>query len=120
MISSFAGYVGVPHTAVYSSTKHALRGFFNALRTELEQYYPNNTVGITICNIGAVDTEGSKEFQSRISVDWIEPTRVARAIIEGAARRQREVYYPLSIYWSVIFHFFCPYALEVILHMTMR
>jgi corticosteroid 11-beta-dehydrogenase isozyme 1 len=33
VVSSLAGYVGVPFTAVYAATKHALRGFFNALRT---------------------------------------------------------------------------------------
>ena len=33
VVSSLAGWVGIPFTAVYASTKHALRGFFNALRT---------------------------------------------------------------------------------------
>jgi corticosteroid 11-beta-dehydrogenase isozyme 1 len=120
VISSFAGWVGVPHTAVYSSTKHALRGFFNSLRTELEFYDANNKVGITICNIGAVDTEGSREFQDRIQTTWTEADGTARAIIAGAAMRYRELYYPLMVFPTVIFNFFFPRALEVILHQTMQ
>jgi corticosteroid 11-beta-dehydrogenase isozyme 1 len=123
VVSSFAGWVGVPFTATYSSTKHALRGFFNALRTELELYPdPNepNQVGITICNIGAVNTEGSKEFQSRIDTDWVEADGVAKAIIAGAAMKYREVYYPLYVYPTVILHFYFPKLLERMLKMTMN
>ena len=36
-------------------------------------YHPGNAVGITICNIGAVDTEGSRPIQDKINVDWEEP-----------------------------------------------
>ncbi len=36
-------------------------------------YHPNNKVGITICNIGAVDTEGSRPIQSKINVEWVAP-----------------------------------------------
>jgi corticosteroid 11-beta-dehydrogenase isozyme 1 len=123
VVSSFAGWVGVPFTATYSSTKHALRGFFNALRTELELYPsdPNvpNQVGITICNIGAVNTEGSKEFQSRIDTEWVEADGVAKAIIAGAAMKYREVYYPLYVYPTIILHFYFPQLLEKMLKMTM-
>lgn len=124
VVSSFAGWVGVPFTATYSSTKHALRGFFNALRTELELYPsdPNvtNQVGITICNIGAVNTEGSKEFQSRIDTEWVEADGVAKAIIAGAAMKYREVYYPLYVYPTIILHFYFPKLLEWMLKMTMN
>lgn len=120
VVSSFAGWVGVPFTATYSSTKHALRGFFNALRTELELYSPNNSVGITICNIGAVNTEGSKEFQSRIDTEWVEADGVAKAIIAGSALKYREVYYPLYVYPTVILHFYLPKLIERMLKMTMQ
>jgi len=36
VVSSLAGHVGTPKTAVYSATKHALHGFFNALRVEMQ------------------------------------------------------------------------------------
>lgn len=35
VVSSLAGHVGVPKTSVYSSSKHALHGFFNSLRIEV-------------------------------------------------------------------------------------
>lgn len=120
VVSSLAGWVGVPNTALYASTKHALRGFFNALRTELELYNKNNTVGITICNIGAVDTEGSKEVQGRIDTEWIDARSVSRAIIRGAALRHREIYFPFVVYPTIILHFFFPQLVEKILHMTMH
>jgi short-subunit dehydrogenase len=124
VVSSFAGWVGVPFTATYSSTKHALRGFFNALRTELDLYPSDpsqpNTVGFTICNIGAVNTEGSKEFQSRIETEWVEADGVAKAIIAGAAMRYREVYYPLYVYPTIFIHFYFPQLLERMLKMTMN
>lgn len=120
IISSFAGWVGVPFTATYSSTKHALRGFFNALRTELELYEENNKISITICNIGAVNTEGSKEFQSRIQTEWIQPDSVAKAIIAGSALRYREVYYPFYVYPTIILHFYFPKFIEWMLKTTMN
>ncbi|KAF3701207.1 Dehydrogenase/reductase SDR family member 7 [Channa argus] len=37
-VSSVAGLAGVPLATGYSSSKHALQGFFNSLRTELTDY----------------------------------------------------------------------------------
>ena len=57
IVSSLASHIGIPRTAVYAATKHALGGFFNSLRLEL--MYLGIDVGITICSIGATDTEGA-------------------------------------------------------------
>ncbi|XP_004624873.1 dehydrogenase/reductase SDR family member 7-like [Octodon degus] len=37
-VNSFAGVVSVPLSSGYCASKHALRGFFNCLRTELVEY----------------------------------------------------------------------------------
>ena len=82
-------------------------------------YNPSNAVGITICNIGAVDTEGSRPIQTKINVEWVEPHGVAQAIVAGGALRHREVYFPFSIYLSIITHFISPSLIEIILTSVM-
>nr|XP_004649293.1 dehydrogenase/reductase SDR family member 7-like [Jaculus jaculus] len=46
VINSLSGIASVPLSSGYCASKHALRGFFNSLQTELTEY-----PGITICNI---------------------------------------------------------------------
>lgn len=115
------GHVGVPNTALYSASKHALRGFFNALRVELTMYKQSN-IGITICTIGATNTEGTKSIQERISgVNWEDPRVVGNAIVESGAARQRELFYPFHLtYPSIALHFIAPQLLERFLHLTMN
>ena len=115
------GWVGVPNTALYSASKHALRGFFNALRVELT-YYGKSNVGITICTIGATDTEGTKNLQGRIEgVTWEDPRIVGNAIVESGAARQRELFYPFILtYPSIVLHFVAPNLLEWLLQQTMH
>jgi short-subunit dehydrogenase len=95
VVSSLAGTVGVPNTAVYSATKHALHGFFNALRVEFKLQGISN-VGITICPIGATDTEGAQYAKGKLgpAVKWDPPNEAAAAIVRGSALRKREIYYP--------------------------
>ncbi|KAM6171403.1 dehydrogenase/reductase SDR family member 7-like [Erethizon dorsatum] len=45
-VNSFAGIVSVPLSSGYCASKHALRGFFNSLRTELVEY-----PGIVVSNV---------------------------------------------------------------------
>mmetsp|Transcript_12530 Transcript_12530/g.18785 ORF Transcript_12530/g.18785 Transcript_12530/m.18785 type:complete len:316 (-) Transcript_12530:97-1044(-) len=93
VVSSLAGHVGTPMTAAYSATKHALHGFFNAFRIELG--LQNTKISITLCSIGATETEGAKYVQEKMtSVQWDSPTDAALAIIQGASRRQREIFHP--------------------------
>lgn len=116
-----AGWVGVPHTALYSASKHALRGFFNALRVELS-LYQHSPVGVTVCTIGATDTEGTHGIQARISgVTWEHPRVVAAAIVASGAARDRELFFPwLLTLPTIVLHFFAPSLVEKLLHMTMH
>ncbi len=38
VVSSVAGKIATPVSASYSMSKHALQGFFNALRCEVQEY----------------------------------------------------------------------------------
>ncbi|EGD80608.1 hydroxysteroid 11-beta dehydrogenase 1 [Salpingoeca rosetta] len=95
-VSSAAGKIGVPYAAVYSASKHALHGFFDSLRLEVYMTHPSSKMSITTCVIGNIDTESAK----RVTAGKVRhPTRAspddtALAIVTGALRKQREVYFP--------------------------
>ena len=53
VISSVAGKVGVPLRTGYCSAKHAVVGYFDSLRAEVEEAYG---VGVTVVTPGSVST----------------------------------------------------------------
>ncbi|XP_006817602.1 hydroxysteroid 11-beta-dehydrogenase 1-like protein, partial [Saccoglossus kowalevskii] len=55
VMSSFAGKVGTPYSAAYSSSKFALIGFFESLRKEF--MIKDTDISITVCIIGGISTE---------------------------------------------------------------
>jgi len=96
-VSSLAGLIGVPGRTAYSASKFAMAGFFEALRAELKPA----GVSITLAYPGVVATQiryrgydatGKPAGQSGLKEDKAMPIDVcARLILEGMARRQREV-----------------------------
>lgn len=115
---SITGYVGTPKTSVYSATKHALHGFFNALRVEMKLLGINN-VGITICAIGATDTEGASEVKTKLkTVTWDPPAPAALAIIRGTAARLQAIYHPHHLVFPVkILNTIAPELIQYIFEM---
>jgi len=104
VISSLAGWVGPPKTAVYSATKHAIQGFFDSLRVEFKMLGIEN-VGITIASLGAHDTEGASEVKKQMDakiLTWEPPADAARAVVRAAAVRKREMFYPASLVYPVL------------------
>jgi len=53
IISSVAGYVGTPKRSSYCASKHAVRGYYDSLRAELD----GSGVGVTIVCPGYINTE---------------------------------------------------------------
>lgn len=117
VVSSLAGYVGTPKTAMYSSTKHALHGFFNALRAEMAME-KDNKVSITVCAIGPTDTEGVEQVKSKMNkwLFWDPPSGAAEGIVRGVVARQREVFHPHYVVFPAvqIYHYF-PGVLDMVL-----
>ncbi|HUQ20487.1 MAG TPA: SDR family oxidoreductase [Gemmatimonadaceae bacterium] len=95
--ASLAGKTGVPTLSGYSASKHAMIGFFEALRIELEQ----NGVSVTIVCPGFVATDvasraigpGGKTLGKRsvLRSKVMPVAECARIIIDAAANRDREV-----------------------------
>ncbi len=103
VISSLAGWVGPPKTAVYAATKHALMGFFDSFRIELGMLGIKN-VGVTIASLGAHDTEGAAVVQPHMNADllkWEDPNDAARVIVRAAAAKRREVFTPFMLVWPI-------------------
>jgi short-subunit dehydrogenase len=88
-VSSFGSWVGLPGTAGYNASKHAMRGFLNSLRVELR----GTGVTITMVFPGAVRTERLQQTMGK-NVDRVptmSPERCAELTIQAAAARRRQM-----------------------------
>ncbi|WP_067836711.1 SDR family NAD(P)-dependent oxidoreductase [Amphibacillus sediminis] len=95
-IASFAGKLATPKSAVYSATKHAVLGYTNAVRLEIEQ----KNIYVTAVNLGPVRTaffqqaDPNGDYQKAISSYMLDPDYVADQIIRYLFRRKREINLP--------------------------
>lgn len=93
-VSSLTGLTGVPTRTGYAASKHAMRGFFDSLRIEIERH----GVSVTVAYPGFVDT-GIRERAVgrglgrplRTHGRVMSADQCARLILEGAARRRRDI-----------------------------
>lgn len=85
----------VPLQGMYSASKHAVKGFTDALRIEL--HAENAPISVTLIQPTAVDTpypEHARNYMDRepmLPTPRIEPSDVARAILNAAQHQQRDV-----------------------------
>jgi len=88
-IGSFGGLIGLPGTAGYNASKHAMRGFLNTLRAELR----GTGVTVTALYLGAISTDRLRETMGeRIrSVPTMTPERCAELIIRASGQRRRQL-----------------------------
>ena len=97
VVSSGAGGMGLPKVSPYSSTKHALHGFFDSLRLEL--IHKNLPVKISIGIIGNIDTKANRDNTKGdllYAPKHAPKDECAMAIIRAGATYQNLFYYPLS------------------------
>lgn len=86
-IGSAAAYLTTPNNSLYIASKHALRGWNNALRYELLRH----RVHVTFITPGAVRTAMNPKSRGFLMV---EPSVVAQAIARVIDRPKREVVVP--------------------------
>jgi short-subunit dehydrogenase len=85
-----------PLLGMYSASKHAVKGFTDALRVEIENVDKRN-VSITLIQPTAVDTPFPQHARSYLEVEpqlpdpKIEPQKVAEAILDAATHHRRDV-----------------------------
>ncbi|MEC8931564.1 MAG: SDR family oxidoreductase [Candidatus Latescibacterota bacterium] len=104
-VSSIQGRIGVPHHSGYVASKHALQGFCDALRMEVEQ----DGVGVlsvllhwlrgTELREHAFGADGQKIGASRRkhSSESIGLEEASECIIDAMARREREIVLPWKL-----------------------
>jgi short-subunit dehydrogenase len=86
----------VPLQGMYSASKHAVKGFTDALRVELEQV-DKAPVSITLIQPTAVDTpfpQNARNYMAKepkLPTPQIEPQKVADAILDAASHHRRDV-----------------------------
>lgn len=97
-ISSVIGYVGVPLRSAYAASKHALHGFFNALRAETHRHGIRVTIvcpGYVRTNVSHNALRGDGTAHGQLDDTHAKamlPEQAAPAILRGVARNQREVH----------------------------
>lgn len=97
VISSVTGKLGVQNRSAYSASKHALHGYFDALRNEV---YEDNIQITLICpgfvqtniSINAVTADGTPQgTMDETTAAGLEVTDVARRILKAIERKEEEV-----------------------------
>lgn len=85
----------VPLQGMYSASKHAVKGFTDALRVELME--AGDPVSVTLIQPTAVNTpfpEHARNYMSRepkLPTPQVDPRQVAEAILAAAAKPERDV-----------------------------
>ena len=100
-ISSGAGKVAVPKQSVYSGTKHALHGFFDSFRLELEA--KKLPVQVTVVVLGQVSTDKYNEGAgAEMNMPTMKPKDAANSIVRGGMSGIEELYVPLTQFLHVV------------------
>ena len=109
-IASIAGKIATPKSSVYSATKFALIGYFNALRLELKK----DNVHVMTVNPGPVATnffniaDEDKSYQKSLGGKTLTPKLVVGKIIKGIDKKKREVNLPFKLVLAVKISQFFP------------
>ena len=98
VISSVTGKVGTPHRSGYAASKHALHGYFDALRAE---HHDDNIAVTLICpgfiqtniSMNALTGDGSPQntMDTKTS-QGLTPEALAKKVVKAIKKRRREVY----------------------------
>ncbi|MED5493120.1 MAG: SDR family NAD(P)-dependent oxidoreductase [Pseudomonadota bacterium] len=98
VVSSVAGKLGAPMRTGYCGAKHAVVGYFEALRAEVEEAYG---IGVSVILPGSVRTaiasnalegSGAARGRSDTNIDnGIDPNDAAKTILDSLAQRQHDI-----------------------------
>ena len=115
-IGSALAYRGIPLQAPYCGAKHAMKGMFESLRTELR--HRGSNVHLTMVQLPGLNTPQfdhclSKMPRHPMPVPPIfEPEVAARAVYWAAHHRRRELYVGLPTVYTIIGNKLAPWLAE--------
>ncbi|GGF09002.1 SDR family oxidoreductase [Hymenobacter cavernae] len=95
-LGSVASDIAFPLQGMYSASKHAIKGFTDALRIELEE--ENAPISVTLIKPSAINTpfpQHAKNYmdkEPKLPPPVYEPEEVAVAILHAAAHPERDIY----------------------------
>lgn len=114
-VSSLMGKVAAPTMSTYSATKFAILGFSQALRSELA---PRKIKVVTLLPT-LTDTDMIRGFKRFRWVRAMTPQQVAKALIQGLERNQKEILVGWQSHLVIWCQHLAPWLLERILQLSM-
>ncbi len=115
-VGSALAYRGIPLQAAYCGAKHALRGFTDSLRTELD--HDNSKVAVTIVELPAVNTPQFDWARTRMPRQprpvppVVQPEAVAEIIFRAALDPKREYWLGASTLKAILGNMILPGFLD--------
>jgi uncharacterized protein len=113
-IASQAGKIATPKSSVYSATKHAVLGYSNSLRMELDDY----GIYVTTVNPGPIATnffniaDEKGTYLKNIKRWVLKPDYVARQVVNRMLTKTREINLPRWMNTASIFYTLFPRIVE--------
>lgn len=111
VVTSLTGIFGTPYRSGYAASKHALHGFFDSLRAELEDQGIQVTIAApgfvkTNVSVNAYTGDGSSlGSMDRAQANGLSPEKCAKAIIRATVKGKREVYIGRESYGAYVKRF---------------
>jgi short-subunit dehydrogenase len=115
-VGSALAYRGIPLQAAYCGAKHALRGFTDSLRTELD--HDNSAVAVTVVELPAVNTPQFDWARTRMPrkprpvPPVVQPEAVAEIIFRAALDPKREYWLGTSTLKAILGNMILPGFLD--------
>lgn len=122
LIGSALAYRGIPLQSAYCASKHATKGFFDSVRSEL--FHDHSDVQLTMVHLSAVNTTQFNWVKSRLPHKGrpmgkvYQPEVPARAIYYAAHHRRRSVFVGLGPFQTSLGNTFIPSILDRFLAKT--
>jgi NAD(P)-dependent dehydrogenase (short-subunit alcohol dehydrogenase family) len=122
IVGSAMAYQGIPLQAPYCGAKHAIKGVFDSIRTELRN--KGSKVHVTMVQLPGVNTPQFDHCRSKMPkhpqpvAPVYQPEVAADAVHFAAGHRRRQVYVGIPTVYTVLGSKFAPWLAELYLAKT--
>lgn len=116
LVGSALAYQGIPLQAPYCGAKHAIKGFFDSVRTELR--HKGSNVHVTMVQLPGVNTPQFNHCRAKTPghpqpvAPVYQPEVPADAVFWAAQHRRRQAYVGISTLYTVLGSKFAPWIAE--------